>query len=50
LLGSCKADRLAYQLQMLYSGGAEAAKLDRDPQVAAAQRTAVESLLSAALA
>lgn len=45
--GAADPDRLAYQLQMLYSGGAEAAKLDRDPGVAAAQRAAVESLLAA---
>jgi AcrR family transcriptional regulator len=47
--GAVDPDRLAYQLQMLYSGGAEAAKLDRDPEVAGAQRAAVESLLAASL-
>ncbi len=47
--GAGDPDQLAYQLQLLYSGGGEAAKLDRDPAVAAAQRSAVETLLKAAL-
>ena len=47
--GATAPDRLAYQLQMLYSGGAEAAKLDHDPEVAIDQRMAVEALLTAAL-
>jgi AcrR family transcriptional regulator len=47
--GAADPDQLAYQLHMLYSGGAEGAKLDRDPQVAQAQRAAVEALLNAAL-
>ena len=47
--GARDPDQLAWQLQLLYSGGSEAAKLDRDPHVAAAQRAAVESLLSTAL-
>ncbi len=41
--------QLAWQLHMLYSGGGESAKLDRQPGTAAAQRTAAETLLKAAL-
>jgi hypothetical protein len=47
--GAQDPDLLAYQLQMLYSGGGEAAKLDRDPGVATAQRAAVETLLKSTL-
>lgn len=47
--GAADPDTLSYQLQMLYGGGGEAAKLDRDPDVAAAQRAAVETLLRASL-
>jgi AcrR family transcriptional regulator len=47
--GATDPDQLAYQLQMLYSGGGEAAKLDRDPAIASSQRAAVEALLKAAL-
>lgn len=48
--GAPDPDGLAWQLQLLYSGGSESAKLDRDPGVAAAQRAAVETLLHSALA
>jgi AcrR family transcriptional regulator len=47
--GAADPDQLAYQLQLLYSGGGEAAKLDRDPAVVGAQRSAVETLLRASL-
>jgi AcrR family transcriptional regulator len=48
--GAPDPDLLAWQLQLLYSGGAESAKIERDPEVAAAQRAAVEALLASALA
>ncbi len=48
--GVREPERLAWQLQLLYSGGAESAKIERDPEVAAAQRAAVTTLLSSALA
>jgi AcrR family transcriptional regulator len=41
-------DLLAWQLQLIYSGGAESAKIERDPEVAAAQRAAVATLLASA--
>ena len=47
--GAKQPDLLAWQLQLLYSAGAESAKIERDPAVAAAQRTAVETLLKSAL-
>jgi AcrR family transcriptional regulator len=47
--GAKDPDLLAWQLQLLYSGGAESAKIERDPEVAAAQRAAVETLLASAL-
>jgi AcrR family transcriptional regulator len=47
--GAADPDALAWQLQLVYSGGSESAKLDRDPGVAAIQRAAVETLLSSAL-
>jgi AcrR family transcriptional regulator len=47
--GAADPDRLAWQLHMVYSGGAESAKLDREPGTATAQRTAAETLLKAAL-
>lgn len=47
--GAPDPEQLAWQLQLLYSGGSEAAKLDRDGSVAAAQRAAVETLLRSAL-
>ena len=47
--GASEPEQLAWQLQLVYSGGAEAAKLERDPEVAAMQRAAVETLLAAAL-
>jgi AcrR family transcriptional regulator len=47
--GAADPNRLAWQLHLLYSGGAESAKLDRDPGVAAAQRAAVEKLLEGSL-
>lgn len=46
--GAADPDGLAWQLQMLYSGGSESAKLDRDAGVAAIQRRAVETLLKSA--
>lgn len=47
--GAADPDLLAWQLQILYSGGAESAKIERDPAVPAAQRAAVETLLASAL-
>lgn len=47
--GARDPDQLAWQLQLLYSAGAESAKIERDPAVAAAQRAAAETLLAAAL-
>ena len=47
--GAKDPDLLARQLQLIYSGGAESAKIERDPEVAIAQRAAVETLLAAAL-
>ena len=47
--GARDPDLLAWQLQLLYSGGAESAKIERDPEVPSAQRAAVETLLAAAL-
>ncbi len=48
--GAKDPDLLAWQLHLIYSGGAESAKIERDPTVAATQRAAVETLLTAALA
>jgi AcrR family transcriptional regulator len=48
--GAKQPDLLAWQLQLLYSGGAESAKIERNAEVPAAQRAAVETLLSSALA
>jgi AcrR family transcriptional regulator len=48
--GTREPDLLAWQLQLIYSGGAESAKIERNADVAAAQRAAVETLLEAALA
>ncbi len=48
--GAEQPDLLAWQLQLLYSGGAESAKIERDAEVPAAQRAAVETLLRSALA
>ena len=47
--GANEPDLLAWQLQLLYSGGAESAKIERDAEVPAAQRAAVETLLASAL-
>jgi AcrR family transcriptional regulator len=47
--GATDPDQLAWQLQLLYSGGAESAKLDREPGVGSVQRAAVEKLLKASL-
>ncbi|MGA9876417.1 MAG: TetR/AcrR family transcriptional regulator [Solirubrobacteraceae bacterium] len=47
--GADDPDQLAWQLHLLYSGGAESAKLDHEPGTAAAQRAAAEVLLKAAL-
>ena len=47
--GAKDPDSLAWQLQLLYSGGAESAKIERDPTVAVAQRAAAETLLKSAL-
>jgi AcrR family transcriptional regulator len=48
--GTRQPELLAWQLQLLYSGGAESAKIERNAEVPAAQRAAVETLLSSALA
>jgi AcrR family transcriptional regulator len=48
--GAREPELLAWQLQLLYSGGAESAKIERNAEVPAAQRAAVETLLSSALA
>lgn len=48
--GATDPDLLAWQLQLVYSGGAESAKIERDAKVPAAQRAAVETLLKSALA
>jgi AcrR family transcriptional regulator len=47
--GAPDPDLLAGQLQMLYDGGGQAAKLDRDPGIAAAQRAAAAALVEAAI-
>jgi AcrR family transcriptional regulator len=47
--GASDPDELAWQLQLLYSGSAESAKLDHEPGLAAVQRSAVEKLLNASL-
>lgn len=47
--GATDPDRLAWQLHLLYSGAAESAKLDRDPGVGAALRSAAETLVRASL-
>ena len=47
--GGSEPDLLAWQLQLLYSGGAESAKIERNPDVPVAQRAAVETLLTSAL-
>jgi AcrR family transcriptional regulator len=48
--GARQPELLAWQLQLLYSGGAESAKIERNAEVPAAQRAAVETLVSSALA
>lgn len=47
--GAKDPDLLAWQLQLLYTGSAESAKIERNPDVPAAQRAAVETLLASAL-
>lgn len=47
--GAADPDQLAWQLHLLYSAGAESAKLDREPGVAAVQRAAAETLIKASL-
>lgn len=47
--GAADPDQLAWQLQLLYGGGGESAKLDREPGIAAVQRAAVEVVLKASL-
>ncbi|HZZ48756.1 MAG TPA: TetR/AcrR family transcriptional regulator [Pseudonocardia sp.] len=42
------ADSLARQLQLIYDGAGLAARMDRDPSIAAAARAAAETLLDAA--
>ena len=42
-------DLLARQLHVLYDGAGLTARMDRDPDIAAATRAAVETLLDAAL-
>lgn len=44
--GAADPDRLALQLHLLYSGGSDSVKLDREPGIATAQRAAVEALLA----
>ncbi len=48
--GAKEPELLAWQLQLLYSGGAESAKIERDAGVSSAQRAAVETLMASALA
>jgi AcrR family transcriptional regulator len=48
--GAPDPEFLARQLQLLYDGGPLGAKLDRDPEIARAQRQAAEALVRAALA
>lgn len=48
--GAHEPELLAWQLQLLYSGGAESAKIERNADVPAAQRAAVETLLKSAIA
>jgi AcrR family transcriptional regulator len=48
--GVSDSDTLSRQLQMLYDGGGSAANLDRDPDVARAERAAAEALIRVALA
>ena len=48
--GAREPEMLAWQLQLLYSGGAESAKIERNAEVPVAQRAAVETLLRSALA
>ncbi|HWD70233.1 MAG TPA: TetR/AcrR family transcriptional regulator [Solirubrobacteraceae bacterium] len=48
--GAGDPDLLAWQLQLIYSGGAESAKIERNPEVPVAQRAAVETLIRSALA
>jgi AcrR family transcriptional regulator len=48
--GASEPELLAWQLQLLYSGGAESAKIERNAEVPVAQRAAVETLLRSALA
>jgi AcrR family transcriptional regulator len=48
--GASEPELLGWQLQLLYSGGAESAKIERNAEVAVAQRAAVETLLRSALA
>lgn len=47
--GATDPDLLAWQLQLIYSGGAESAKIERNAEVPVAQRAAVETLLHSAL-
>jgi hypothetical protein len=48
--GTREPDLLAWQLQLIYSGGAESAKIERNAEVAPAQRAAAETLIKSALA
>jgi AcrR family transcriptional regulator len=48
--GVPQPEGLARQLHLLYDGASLSARMDRDPSVAAAARTAAETLLDAALA
>jgi AcrR family transcriptional regulator len=47
--GARDPEMLARQLQLLYDGAASSRNLDHDPEAAATARTAVESLLGAAI-
>jgi len=48
--GAPDPDLLATQLQMVYDGGGQAARLERNPAIPAAQRAAAAALVKAALA
>lgn len=48
--GTREPELLAWQLQLIYSGGAESAKIERNAEVATAQRAAAETLIAAARA
>jgi AcrR family transcriptional regulator len=47
--GAADPDLLARQLQLIYDGAGMAARMDRNPAIAVAARSAAESLIDAAL-